>query len=219
MQIKPRPRSRKPSKSHSPPMMQLCKLELPSHHSTRTRRTSQDLTNTSPPSPSFQPALESPTTMPCWNGSSKDLIHKLWYNSLSQEQLKPLPLWRSFTQRPLRLREATATLHHSGENLNHPMEEVVITMIPMLWTWITSYYPWLSKLTICMKITTSYVIRKAVLLGIILVTIRVTQQVVGATTQNHPRLPMPQLSPPPPIQSLPSWSESRTAKSLEQMHW
>ena len=80
-------------------------------------------------------------------------------------------------------------MHHSGEDLNHPMEEVVITTTPMLWTWITSHYPQSSELTTCVKITASYVIRKAVLLGIILVTIRVTQWVVGTTTQNHPRLP------------------------------
>ena len=74
--------------------------------------------------------------MSCWNGSSKDLTHKLWYNSLSQEQSKPPPLWRNFTQRPLRSREATAASHHSEEDLNHPMEEVAITTTPMVWMWI-----------------------------------------------------------------------------------
>ena len=32
----------------------------------------------------------------------------------------------------LRLKEVTATLHHSGEEPNYPMEEVVVTMTPML---------------------------------------------------------------------------------------
>ena len=49
MQTRPEPRLRKPSRPHSPPMTQQCKLELPLLHSTKTRRTPQDLTNTSPP--------------------------------------------------------------------------------------------------------------------------------------------------------------------------
>ena len=62
------------------------------------------------------------------------------------------------------------------------MEEVVVTMTPMLWTWIISCYPQLSKLVTCAKITVSYAIKKAVLLGMILVTIGIAQQVVGTTT-------------------------------------
>ena len=199
MQTRPGSRSRKPSKLHSPPMMQQHKLELPLLHSTKTRRTTQDLTNTSPPSPSSLSILGSPTTMPCQNGSSKDSTCKLQYNSLSWKQSKPPPLWRNFTQKPLRSREVTATLHHSREDLSHPMEEVAVTTIPMLWTWIASYYPQLSKLATCATTAVSYAIRKPVLLRIILVTIRITQQVVGTTTRNHPRLPMPGSSPPPPI--------------------
>ena len=171
MQTRPGPRSRKHSKPHSPPMTQQCKLESLLLHSTKTGRTPQDLTNTSPSSSSSQSAQESPTTTLYWNGSSEDSTHKSWYNSLSWKQLKPP-----------RSRKVIATLHHSGEDLSHPLKEVVITTIPMLWTWITSCYPWLSKLATCVKITASYAIRKAVLLGIILVTIRVAQQVVGTTT-------------------------------------
>ena len=139
-QIRLGPRSRKPSKPHSPPMMQQCRLKSPLLHSTKTRRTPQDSTSTSLPSSSSQSALKSPTTMSCENGSSKDSTHKLWYNSLSQEQLQPSPLWRNFTQKPPRLREVTAVLHHSREDLNHPLEEAVVTMTPMLWTWIASHY-------------------------------------------------------------------------------
>ena len=141
MQTRPRPRSRKPSKPHSPSMMQQHKLKLPSLHSTKIGRTPQDSTSTSPPSPSSQSTLESPTTTPCQNSSSKDSTHKLWYNSHSQEQSKPPPLWRNSTQRPSRSREVITASHHSGEDLNHPMEEVVVTTIPMLWMWIASYYP------------------------------------------------------------------------------
>ena len=133
MQTRPGPRSRKPSKLHSLPMTQQHKLELPLLCSTKTGRLPQDLTNTSPPSSSSLSAPESLTTIPCRNDSSKDLICKLQYNSLSQGQSKPLPLWRNFTQRPPRLREVTAASHHSGEDLNHPMEEVAVTMTPMLW--------------------------------------------------------------------------------------
>ena len=175
MQTRPGPRSKKPSRLHSPPMMQQCKLELPSLCLTKTRRIPQDSTNTSPPSSSSLSILESPTTMPYWNSFSKDLTHKLWYNSLSWEQSKPPPLWRNFTQKLLRSMKDIAASHHSGEDLNHPMEEVAITMTPMLWTWITSHYSQLSELTICMTITVSYAIKKAVLLGIILVTIRIAQ--------------------------------------------
>ena len=151
--------------------------------------------------------------MPCQNGSSEDSTCKLQYNSLSQEQSNSPPLWRNFTQRPLRLREVTTTLHYSEKDLNHSMEEVVITMTPMLWMWTASRYPQLSKLATCVKIAASYVIKKPVLLGIILVTIRVAQWIVGATTQNHPRLPTPGLSSPLPIQPLPpvktiSWTPS-----------
>ena len=188
MQTRPGPRSRKPSRPHSPPMMQQCKLESPSLHSIKTRRIPQDSTNTSPPSPSSASILESLTTMHCQNGSFKDSTCKLWYNSLSGEQLKPL-----------RPREVTDVLHHLGEDLNHPMEEAIVTMTLMLWTWIASHYPQLNELAICAKIAVSYAIKKAVLLGIILVTIRIAQQVVGTTTQNHPRLPMLELSPPLPI--------------------
>ena len=78
----------------------------------------------------------------------------------------------------------------------------------MLWMWITSHYPWSNKLTICTRTTVSFAIKKAVLLGIILVTIGITQQVVGTTTWNHPRLPTLGLSPPLPIQPIPlsKWS-------------
>ena len=41
-----------------------------------------------------------------------------------------------------------------------------------------------------MRTTASYTIGKAVLLGIILVTIAVAQLVVGVPIQNNPRLPM-----------------------------
>ena len=203
MRTKPGPRSRKPSKPHSPPIMQQCKLELPSLCSTKTGKTPQDSTNTSPPSPSSLSVPESLITIPYQNGSSEDSTHKLWYNSLSQEQSKPPPLWRNFTQRPLKLREVTTVLHHSGEDPNHSMEEVAIIMTPMLWMWITSCYSQSSKLTTCAKIAVSYAIKKAVLLGIILVTIRITQQVVGATTWNHPRLSMLGSSPSLPIWFLP----------------
>ena len=190
MQTRPGSRSRKPSKLHSPPMIQQHKLELPLLCSTKTGRIPQDSTNTSSSSPSSPSILESLTTTPCWNGSSEDLTHKLWYNSLSWEQLKPPPLWRNFIQRPPRLKEVTAVSHHSGGDLSDPMEEVTFTMTPMLWMWITSCYPWSNELAICTKTTVSYAIKKAVLLGIILVIIRITQQVVGTTTRNHPRPPM-----------------------------
>ena len=199
MQTRSGPRSRKFSKPHLPPMIQQCKPELLSLHSTKTGRTPWDLTNTSPPSPSSQSALESLTTMPYQSGSFKDLTCKSQYNSFSQEQLKPPPLWRNFTQRHPRLRGVTAILHHSGEDLSHPMEEVVITTTPMLWMWIASHCSWSSELTTCAKTAALYAIRTAVLLGIILVIIRVAQQVVGTTTRNHPRLPTPGLSPPLPI--------------------
>ena len=223
MQTRPRPRSRKPSRPHSPPMMQQHKLELPLLHSTKTKRIPQDLTNISPPSPFSPSILESLTTTPCQSGSSKDLTCKLQYNSLFWEQSKPLPLWRNFTQRPLRSREVTTILHHSGEDPNHSMEEVAIIMTPMLWTWIASHYSQLSKLATCAKIAVLYAIKKAVLLGIILVTIGIAQQVVDATTQNHPRLPMLGSSPPLPIQPLPSikmipWiPSSRMSSRLKNM--
>ena len=199
MQTRPGPRSRKPLRPHSPPMTQQHKLKSPSLHSTKTGRTPQDSTNTSPPSLSSLSNSESLTTMPCWNGFSKDLTCKLQYNSPSQEESKPPPLWRNFTQRPPRSKEVTAALHHSGEDPNHPMEEVAITTTPMLWTWITSHYPQSSELATCVKPTALYAIRKAVLLEIILVIIGIAQQIVGTTTQNHPKLPMPGSSPPPPI--------------------
>ena len=97
MQTRPGPRSRKLSRPHSPPMMQQHKLESPSLHSTKTRRTPQDLTNTSPPSLSSLSVLGSPTTMPYQNSSSKNSTCKLQYNSLSWKQSKPPPLWRNFT--------------------------------------------------------------------------------------------------------------------------
>ena len=90
-QINPGPRSRKPSRPHLPLIMQQHKLELLSLHSIKTRKTPQDSTSTSPHSPFSLSTLESPITMPCWNGSSVDLTHKLQYNSLSQEQSKLLP--------------------------------------------------------------------------------------------------------------------------------
>ena len=216
-------RSRKPSKLHSSPMTQQRKLELLSLHSTKTSRSPQDLTNTSPPSSSSQSAQESLTTTLYWNGSSKDSTHKSWYNSLSWEQSRPPPLWRNFTQKPLRSREIITTLHHSGEDLSHPMEEVVITMTPMLWTWIASHYPLSSKLATCAKITASYAIRKAVLLGIILVIIGIAQQVFGTTTQNHSRLPMPGSSSPlsiwplPPVKMIPWIPSSRMSPRLKDM--
>ena len=90
-QTNPRPRSRKPSRLHLSLMMQQCKLELLSLHSIKTGKTLQDSTSTSSHSLFSPSAPESLITMPCWNGSSADLTHKLWYNSLSQEQLKLLP--------------------------------------------------------------------------------------------------------------------------------
>ena len=66
--------------------------------------------------------------------------------------VKPPPLWRNFTQRPLRSREATTASHHLEEDPNHPMEEVVVTTTPMPWTWIASCYPQASKLAICTKL-------------------------------------------------------------------
>ena len=158
------------------PMMQQCKLESLLLHSIKTWKTPQDSTNTSP-SPFSQSTLESLTIMPYQNGSSEDSTHRLWCNSLSQEQSRPPPLWRNFTQRPPRLREVTSTSHCSEEDPNHPMEEVVITTTPMLWMWIASHYPQSNKLATCAKIAASYPIRKAVLLGIILVTIRIVQQI------------------------------------------
>ena len=223
MQTRPGPRSRKPSRPHSPPMTQQRKPKLPLLYSTKTRRTPQNLTNISSLSSSSLSILESPTTMPCWSGFSKDSTHKLWYNSLSWEQSKTSPLWKNFTQRLPKSKEVTATLHHSGEDPNHPMEEVVVTMIPMLWTWIASRSPWSSELTTCMKIAVSYAIKKAVLLRTILVTIGITQQVVGTTTQNYPRPPTQELSPPLPIRPLPSvkmtsWiSFSRTSPKLKDV--
>ena len=132
MQTRLGPRSRKPSKQHLSSMTQPHKLESPLLHSTRTRRTPQDLTSTSPPSPSSQSAPESPTTMLYRSGSFEDLTHKLQYNSLSWEQSKSPPLWRNFTQRPPRSEKVTATSHHLEEDPSHPMEKVVITTNPML---------------------------------------------------------------------------------------
>ena len=194
MQTRLGPRSRKPSKPHSPPTTQQHKLELPLLCSIKTGRTPQDLINTSSSSSSSSSSLsvlESSTTMPCQNGSSEDSTCKLQYNSLSWEQSRPPPLWRSFIQRPPRSRKVTTTLHYLEEDPNHPMKEVVITMTQMLWTWITSCYPQSSELTTCVKIAASYAINKAVLLGIILITMGAIQLVVGTTTRNHPRLPMP----------------------------
>ena len=118
MQLRPGPRSRKPLKSHLPPMMQQHKLKLPSLRLTKTGRTPWDLTNISPHSPFSLSILESPTTMPCQNGSLAASSHRSQYSLLSQEQSKPLPLWRNFTTRPLRLKEATATSPHLGEDPN-----------------------------------------------------------------------------------------------------
>ena len=136
---------------------------------------------------------------------------------------KPPPLWRNFTQRPLKSREGTATLCHSGEDLNHPMEEVAVTTTPMLWMWIASYYPQSNERTTYVKTAVPYAIKKAVLLEITLVTIRITQQVVGTTIWNHPRLPMPGSSPPssiwplPPIKMIPWIPSSRTSPRLKDM--
>ena len=73
-----------------------------------------------------------------------------------------------------------------------------------------------SKLATCMKITASYAIRRAVLLGIILVTITITQQVVGKTTWNHPRLPMPGQFSLLPIWPLPPLIKMTVMLSLDR---
>ena len=120
MQTRPGPRSRKHSRLHSPPTMQQYKLELPLLHLTKTGRTPQNLTSTSH-SPFSLFALASLTIMLCQNDSSIALTHRLWYSLLSQEQSKPP-----------RSKKATAASPYSGEGPNHPMEEVVTIMIPML---------------------------------------------------------------------------------------
>ena len=172
-QTKSEPRSKRPSKLHSPLMMQQHKLKSLMLHSTKTGRTLQDLINTSSHSPSAPFTPESLITMPYQNSSSMDLTHKLWYNSLSQKQSKPLPPWRNFTPKLPRLKEVIAVLHYSGKDPNYPMEEVVITMTTMLWMCIALYYPQSNELTTWTKIAASYVIKKGGLLGITLVTITI----------------------------------------------
>ena len=122
-------------------MMQQHKLKSLLLCLTKTGRTPQNLTSTSPHSPFSLSVLESLTIMPCQNDSFTGLTYKLQYNSLSQGQSKVPPPWRNSTPRPPRSKEATATWHHSGEDPKHPMEEVAVTMTPMLWMWIISHYP------------------------------------------------------------------------------
>ena len=73
-------------------------------------------------------------------------------------------------------------------------------------------------------ITASYVSRKSALLAIIPVILVVVQQKVGEPTQNHPRLPTLEPTPPLPIQSLLSFIKmtpwipfSRTSLRLKDM--
>ena len=147
MQIKPRPRSRKPSRLHSPSIMQQCKLELPLLCLTKTQSIPWDLTNTSPHFSSSLSTPESLTSTLCWNASFTASTHRLQYSLLSQKQSRPPPLWRNFTPKPPRSKEATAALPYSEEDPNYLMEEVVITTTPMLWMWITLHYPQSNALT------------------------------------------------------------------------
>ena len=98
--------------------MQQCRLELPSPCLTKTRRTPWNLTNTSPHSPSSLSTLESLTIIPCWSGSFMALIYRLQYSSPFLEQSKPPPSWKNFTPNPLRIKEVTTALPHSGEDPN-----------------------------------------------------------------------------------------------------
>ena len=194
-QTRPGPKSRKPSRLHLPPIIQQHKLKLLLPHSTRTRRTLWNLTNTSSHSSSSLSTLKSLTTMLCWNSSSMASTHRLWYSLLSLEQSKPP-----------RLKKATAASPHLGEGSNHPIEEVVTTMIPMLWMWIASHYPQLNALATCIRTAASSAIRKAVLLGIILITIAVSWHANLKQSQTaHARAvsTTPHLTPTPSCQDDP----------------
>ena len=126
------PRSRKPLRQHSPPMMQQHRFESPSPHLIKTRRSPWDSTNISPSSLFFLFTPESLTITSCWNGSFVASTSRSLSNSLSMEPSKPPPTWRNSIPRPQRSKGVTAVLPPSGEDLSHCMEEVTVITTPTL---------------------------------------------------------------------------------------